>query len=87
MKMDSWKLGLAVAVFLAAAVFFCLGKTSADADKFNGVFPFSTVNGLIGFFNQNDGKAYLYDGNFQSCILVTQIEELGKPMKSIENKR
>ena len=86
MEMNSLKLGLALAIFLAAAVFFRLGKSSAEANKFNNVVPFSTVNGLIGFFNQNDGKAYLYDGNFQNCVFVAQMDELGKPMKFPENK-
>lgn len=86
MKMNFLKLLLVLTLFLGMAVFFHLRKSSADVNKFNNVVTFSTVNGLVGFFNQNDGKVYLYDGNLQNCVFVTQIEELGKPMKFIENK-
>ena len=38
-------------------------QTSAQSVQFDGVVPFSTTGGLMGFFNQKDGKLYLYDPN------------------------
>lgn len=63
-------------------VLYCLPlkQSAAAGGKFEGVIPFTTVGGLMGFFNQNDGKVYLYDGNLKNCILVSQLEELGKSM-------
>jgi hypothetical protein len=64
-----------------------LKQSQAVAFKFDNVVPFATVTGVMGLFNQNDGKVYLYDGNFQNCVSVLQLEELGKAMKPVENKQ
>lgn len=80
------KKGILFAVILLVVitfglVFIQLGEVRAQGSSFNGVTPFTTVGGLMGFFDQRDGKIYLYDGNLQNCILVRQITELGKSMK------
>jgi hypothetical protein len=63
-----------------------LREAKAQANSFNSVAPFTTVGGLMGFFDQKDGKVYLYDGNLQNCVFVSQLAELGKPMKVVEKK-
>jgi hypothetical protein len=74
-------------LLLGIFAFFQLRYSTALASKFDGVIPFSTASGLIGFFNQNDGKIYVYDGNLQNCILVSQILELGRPIVKIIGKQ
>ena len=76
-----------VLIFVVGSVFLHglqQKQSLANTNSFNGVIPFTTVGGLMGFFNQNDGKVYLYDGNLQNCILVSQLEELGQPIKKIK---
>ena len=78
---------LLICSFLTLAIFFVIlvvlhsKQSSADPGDFDKVIPFTTVGGLMGFFDQSNGKVYLYDGNLQDCILVSQLEELGKSMK------
>ena len=55
----------------------------ANPGSFDGVMPFTTYSGLIGFFDQRDGKVYIYDGTLTNCMQVTQIVELGKAAKVI----
>lgn len=73
-----------VLVFFLSILVVHLRQSSADSKDFNGVVPFTTVGGLMGFFNQIDGKIYLYDGNMQNCVYISQLKELGKPMKIID---
>ena len=74
-------------LLLGSFAFFQLRHSAALANKFDGVIPFSTASGLIGFFNQNDGKIYIYDGNLQNCIFVSQMLELGRPIIKIIEKK
>ena len=65
----------------ALAISFLLGQTftvKAENKGFAGVIPFSTAAGMIGFFNQNDGKVYIYDNNVSTCLFEGKIDELGK---------
>ena len=52
MEKKSVKVFLILVLVLGAIVFFQLRRSSADANKFNGVMPFMTPSGLMGFFNQ-----------------------------------
>ena len=68
-------------VFIGVVFVFQSREVKAQVPSFVGVVPFTTVGGLMGFFDQKDGKVYLYDGNLKNCILVSQLKELGKPME------
>jgi len=57
--------------------------TFAQSATFHYVQPFSTPGGLFGFFDQKDGKLYLYDSNLEKCIYTFQLEELGKPLSKM----
>ena len=68
---------------------FMLGsaiQSKADGKSFAGVVPFATSNGFFGFFNQNDGKFYLYDNNISECTFTGQLDELGKTITKIQAK-
>lgn len=78
---------IALMLLFSIFVFFQLKHSAASANKFDGVVPFSTEGGLMGFFNQNDGKIYLYDGNLQNCVLVSQMDELGRPIIKMFEKK
>ncbi len=68
------------------ALCFVLGATmqgKAQTKGFAGVLPFITGNNRMGFFDQNNGKVYLYDDNFSLCTFVGQIQELGQPILTL----
>ena len=75
---------LVVLVVVLSLVLFSKAKvSSANPGSFDGVMPFTTSEGLIGFFDQKDGKVYIYDGSLTNCMQVSQIDELGKAAKVI----
>jgi len=80
MNKISVKILLVAVLLLGAIVAFGFKHSSAGTYKFDGVVPFVTPGGLVGFFNQNDGKIYLYDTKLENCALVSQLNELGKPI-------
>jgi hypothetical protein len=86
MKKGVLFVAILLVVITAGFAIIQLREVKAQANSFNGIMPFSTASGLIGFFDQRDGKVYLYDGYLKKCILVNQLEELGKPTKVIEKK-
>ena len=50
--------------------------------SFKEVYPF-TLNGRVGFFDQSQGRVYLYDPDFKNCVLITQLNELGQPLVKV----
>ncbi len=50
---------------------------------FAGIMPFVTNNDRLGFFNQNNGRVYIYDNNINQCLFVGQMTEIGKPIQSV----
>jgi len=42
-------------------------------------------SGLTGFFDPQSGKLYVYDANVEQCLMIRQLDELGKPMKRVKN--
>ena len=42
-------------------------------------------SGLTGFFDPRGGKLYVYDANVEQCLMIRQLDELGKPMKRVKN--
>ncbi|MEW6171260.1 MAG: hypothetical protein AB1472_06880 [Candidatus Omnitrophota bacterium] len=48
--------------------------------KFENVYPFTSVSGLLGFFDQKDGTVYVYDSNFTECVSVSKINKLGSAL-------
>lgn len=95
MKNKFWLLFMALVVFMAGMVgggILLHAQDTADnsassSKSFPGVIPFSTAGGTIGFFDQNNGKVYLYDGNMQNIVSVAQLDELGKPMSSTQKQK
>ena len=51
--------------------------------SFAGVIPFVTSNDRVGFFDQNNGRFYMYDSDVAKCVFVGQIHSLGKPIEAI----
>ena len=78
----SFLYGFLSAVILMAAVgVFRAGKLEAQGTGFAGVYPFWTSGGMLGFFNQNDGRIYLYDQNLKNLYTTARLESLGIPMQ------
>jgi len=74
----------ALAIVLSLTVFSKVKTSSANPGSFDGVIPFTTSEGLIGFFDQKDGKVYIYDGDLANCLQVAQVDTLGKAMKILQ---
>jgi hypothetical protein len=74
-------------VILITALSFILGATmqSKAQDKiFSGVIPFVTTTDRIGFFDQSNGRIYMYDDNINGCLFVGQMTGLGQPIQVIK---
>ena len=59
-------------------------QTRAQNVAFDGVMPFSTTGGMMGFFDQKDGTVYLYDPDLTNCLQIVRLQELGKTMMKIK---
>lgn len=70
----------ALALLLAAIMCFVFNArlSQAGGASFAQVIPFSTVGGFIGFFDQKDGKVYLYDDKLEKCVYQVQMGTLGE---------
>ena len=83
------KIFLANLVILLISIGIFLGinakLSSAAGHSFTQVVPFSTAIGALGFFDQSDGKVYLYDQSFKKCIFKLQVSQLGEPIELIES--
>jgi hypothetical protein len=72
-------------VFLLVVIMvlsFSLGTTMqsrAQERSFPGVLPFFT-NDHVGFFDQSNGKVYIYDSNLTNCLFIGQVQALGQPL-------
>ena len=42
---------------------------------------FST--GVMGFFDPDTGRIYMYDVNLENCYSIREMTELGEPMRRI----
>ena len=71
---------LFLGILVVIAVLVCVQRSSAGANKFDGIVPFASSAGFFGFFNQNDGKVYFYSGDTKECSRVLRLDELGKPL-------
>ena len=84
-------LALATIVFLTVTLIVGLYSwpaSKADEPKpksWSHVQVVSYASGLTGFFDTRTGRYYLYDSNLEKPILVREIDELGKPMKKVQN--
>ncbi|MFH0754527.1 MAG: hypothetical protein V2A70_08180 [Candidatus Omnitrophota bacterium] len=74
-------------IAMAAAIYstFCATQLAAQSGGFFNVIPIATNAGRIGFFDQNNGKLYIYDGDGKTCLFSGQLKELGNPLESISS--
>jgi hypothetical protein len=75
-------------VIVIIALSFCLGSTMqsrAQDRSFSGVYPFITSNDRVGFFDQSNGKIYVYDSNVTNCLFVGQIRNLGDSINTVSS--
>ncbi len=59
-------------------------QSKASGKSFSGVVPFATSGDRFGFFDQSNGKIYLYDSNISQCVFIGQLEDLGKSIQSLD---
>ena len=77
---------LAIVLTASLLILIAFNQTSSKAagNSFSNVVPFVNNTGLIGFFDQNDGMIYLYDGDLKNCVLSVQLTKLGDPSSIIK---
>lgn len=81
-----------ISLLLIIVVVFFLGlifeqtKAVSQEKKFLTVYPFSMqgVEPLIGFFDQQDGKIYIYKPDLSQSLFEYQLDEVGKPAKRLK---
>jgi hypothetical protein len=73
-------------LIVITALSFILGATvqsKAQNKNYSGIVPFATGGDRIGFFDQSNGRVYIYDNNIVNCLFVAQIQSLGQPINII----
>jgi len=73
-------------VIIITALSFILGATlqgKAENKSFAGIIPFITTNDRVGFFDQTNGRVYMYDNNISQCLFIGQVTGLGQPIQVI----
>ena len=68
---------------------FSLGATlqsRAESKTFATIIPFVSSSDRVGFFDQSNGKIYMYDSSISQCLFVGQISELGQSIQTIKTK-
>ena len=73
-------------ILMSAAGVWMEKKSEAQTAGFAGVYPFWTSGGMMGFFDQTDGRVYLYDQNLENLFMVSKLEKLGDKMKKNPQK-
>ena len=58
-------------------------QNKTQTKNFTGVVPFVTNNDRVGFFDQKNGRIYVYDNNISQCLYVGQIQDLGQPVQAV----
>jgi len=73
--------GLALALCVAAT-----GKPEASPKPdWSRLKMVSYPSGATGFFDPDNGRLYLYDGNLRNCYQIRELRALGDPMNFIRN--
>jgi len=77
-----------LSIIITTLCFMLVAQMQGKAQNktFANVIPFVTNNDRLGFFNQSNGKIFIYDNNFSQCLYVGQIQELGQSIQSISAK-
>jgi len=75
-------------VIVIGALSFCLGTTKqskAQDKNFTGIIPFVISNDRVGFFDQSNGRVYIYDNHISQCLFIGQIQSLGQPVNAVSS--
>ncbi len=66
--------------------FLLTAPSRAQSVNFVNVMPFVSPSGRIGFFDQSNGKIFIYDNDARECVFRGQLTELGKQIMHLEKK-
>lgn len=69
--------------FILGATMQSKAQSKAENKSYAGIIPFVSPSERLGFFNQNNGRIYMYDNNFSQCVFVGQVEDLGQPIQGV----
>ena len=78
-------LGAVIAGLFLVPLTATSGADQAAQPDWSQVQVVTYSSGLTGFFDAATGKLYLYDANLDECMVIREVEELGKPLKKIKN--
>ena len=73
-------------LIIIMALCFSLGTTmpsKAQDKNYTGIMPFVTTNDRVGFFDQSNGKIYIYDNNISQCLFIGQMQNLGQAVQVV----
>lgn len=75
---------LAIILLATNMILLVTQRSTAQSKNFYTVVPFVTQAGRMGFFDQENGKIYIYDNDVKSPLFVAQLTDLGMPIEQID---
>ena len=75
---------LFVFFLLAGTMMFAQHKSFAQNENFNAVQLIITATGRMAFFDQSNGKIYIYDTDGENCTYIGKLQTLGQPIKPLK---
>ncbi len=75
---------IVIAIALAADSMISATKLGAQSLNFSNIIAFASNQGRLCFFDQSNGKLYVYDSEGKTCLFQGQLKELGKPFESVQ---
>ena len=76
-------------ILLGVTLTLCLGAADKSAEPqkkdWSKLKPVSFSSGVMGLFDPDSGRMYLYDINLVNCYAIRELTALGEPMTRIKN--
>ncbi|MDD5045167.1 MAG: hypothetical protein PHU91_02455 [Candidatus Omnitrophica bacterium] len=73
-------LGLGAVIFAQMDYGTTTEKYGAKLGSFSYIQAFFAPDNKVGFFDNRDGKIYIYDTESNSCVKILQVNQLGNPL-------
>lgn len=54
---------------------------------FGRVQSFAFPNGMVGFWDQENGKVYVYDQQLTKCVAIRRMDRLGEELVKLQPER
>jgi len=76
-------LGLGTAIFSYVHAQSEGERYGATSSTLSYIQPFFAPDNRLGFFDNRDGKVYIYDTSTNTCVKILQLRQLGNPLLQV----